>query len=184
MAERPMLPDVETDDAAHAHLDAEHDPAWRKPSEPSMVASYVRWHDRLHEIEVQRHRHPSEPARDVNGELAGPTTSGHVLTEGEVEQLAAEAEAGYDVNRLLKRGAKLTRANHYPEVGKAEDGGSEIVQIVMHGSFYNAFFVPLLKEQDFGLIEFEGSEDEKEAGLRTFGMTFGESRAQMLKNMP
>lgn len=178
MAERPMLDDVETPEAAYDHIVREH-PPYR-----ASQANALRSHAKLHADNVCAHRHPSEPARDVDGRLAGDTASGHTLTEGDVERLAAEAEAGYDVDRLLKRGAKLTRENSYPEVGTAADGGSEIVQVVMHGSFYNTFFVPLLKQQDFGLIEFQGSEEEEEAGLRTFGMTLGPSRAQALKDMP
>lgn len=68
----------------------------------------------------------------------------------------------------------------FPQVGTATDGGPEVVQIVMHEAFYNAHFVPLLRQQGFELGEIEAGEDE----MRTFVIGLGRNRERLLRMLP
>lgn len=57
----------------------------------------------------------------------------------------------------------------------------EVIQVAMSGAFYTAHLKPLLEQQDFRLVRTLGTVDEDEAGLTTYVVVLGESRAALMR---
>lgn len=131
------------------------------------------------------HDDPAGQAISTDGR-AMFNNAGEPIANATVDEWVAEAEAGYDVDRVIRKG---THVDDFPELwpGGTVEGewrSADICQVVMHGQFFNTFFVPLLRQQGFLLAEMEQSDEERAADMRTFSVVFGPRRAQLLKDMP